>query len=131
MFLDASAAIAILAREEDQSCLAEKLATASVVLFSPLANYETCVGLARSLNCHPADAEQFVCRMLDAIQARTVDLTDEIGIAALRAHMLFGKGRHRASLNMGDCFAYACATVHKVPLLCKGDDFIHTGIELA
>ena len=32
---------------------------------------------------------------------------------------------------MGDCFAYACAKVHKVPLLCKGDDFVHTDIEIA
>ena len=131
MFLDASAAIAILAREEDQSSLAEKLAGAPIVLFSPLAYYETCAGLARALNSHPSVAEQFVRKMLNAAQVRTVDLTEEIGIAAVTAHRLFGKGRHRASLNMGDCFAYACARVHKVPLLCKGDDFIHTDIELA
>ncbi len=131
MFLDASAAIAILAREEDQARLAEKLAAAPIVLFSPLAFYETCAGLARALNGPPADAEQFVRKMLDAAQIRTVDLTEEIGVAAFTAHRLFGKGRHRASLNMGDCFAYACAKVHKVPLLCKGDDFIHTDIELA
>jgi ribonuclease VapC len=131
MFLDASAAIAILAREEGHLRFAEKLATASVVLFSPLAYYETCAGLARSLSCHPADAELLVRKMLEATQAKTVDLTDETGAAAMRAHMFFGKGRHRASLNMGDCFAYACAKIHKVPLLCKGDDFIHTDIELA
>jgi ribonuclease VapC len=44
----------------------------------------------------------------------------------------YGKGQHsKARLNMGDSFAYACARVHKATLLCKGDDFIHTDIELA
>ena len=41
------------------------------------------------------------------------------------------KGRHRAALNMGDCFAYACAKMNRVPLLCKGDDFVHTDIRIA
>jgi ribonuclease VapC len=43
----------------------------------------------------------------------------------------FGKGRHPARLNMGDCFAYACARAHGVPLLFKGDDFGLTDIEVA
>jgi ribonuclease VapC len=131
MFLDASAAIAILAREEDEVIIAEKLASAALVLFSPLSYYETCVGLARVLGGHPNDSEVIVREMLQTIQVRTVDLSAEIGIEAVKAHMRFGKGRHRARLNMGDCFAYACARFHKVPLLCKGDDFIHTDIELA
>jgi ribonuclease VapC len=40
----------------------------------------------------------------------------------------FGKGRHRAGLNYGDCFAYALALMLGEPLLCKGDDFIHTDL---
>jgi ribonuclease VapC len=43
----------------------------------------------------------------------------------------FGKGRHRAQLNMGDCFAYACARRQGAPLLFKGDDFGRTDIEVA
>ena len=52
-------------------------------------------------------------------------------IAALEAHARFGKGVHPAKLNMGDCFAYACARVHGAPLLYKGEDFALTDIEAA
>ena len=43
----------------------------------------------------------------------------------------YGKGHHKAALNMGDCFAYACAKAHKVPLLFKGQDFALTDIAVA
>jgi len=51
--------------------------------------------------------------------------------SARRAARLYGKGRHPARLNFGDCFAYACAKILGVPLLCKGNDFAQTDIKLA
>ena len=48
---------------------------------------------------------------------------------ARRAFSRFGKGRHRAGLNYGDCFSYALAMVVGEPLLFKGDDFGHTDVE--
>ncbi|MGC2710288.1 MAG: type II toxin-antitoxin system VapC family toxin, partial [Candidatus Sulfotelmatobacter sp.] len=50
---------------------------------------------------------------------------------AREAYRDFGKGRHRAGLNFGDCFAYALAKEKGKPLLFKGDDFCHTDIEPA
>ncbi len=50
---------------------------------------------------------------------------------AVMAHQRFGKGRHPASLNFGDCFAYACARQLGLPLLYKGNDFSGTDIETA
>jgi len=47
---------------------------------------------------------------------------------ALDAYARYGKGRHRAALNMGDCFAYACAKANRAKLLYKGDDFVHTDL---
>ena len=47
---------------------------------------------------------------------------------ALRAFERFGKRRHPAGLNMGDCFAYACAKAHGAPLLFIGDDFTQTDV---
>jgi ribonuclease VapC len=44
------------------------------------------------------------------------------------AYRMYGKGRHRARLNFGDCFAYALAKETGLPLLFKGDDFVHTDI---
>jgi ribonuclease VapC len=49
----------------------------------------------------------------------------------LRAYARYGKGRHPAALNMGDCFAYACARQVATPLLCKGNGFPLTDIEIA
>lgn len=48
--------------------------------------------------------------------------------AALDAYATYGKGRHRAGLNFGDCFAYACAKTNRARLLYKGDDFFHTDL---
>jgi ribonuclease VapC len=57
-----------------------------------------------------------------------VDLTQ--GQVARTAFSRFGKGRHRAGLNYGDCFAYALAKALGEPLLCRGDDFVHTDLAL-
>jgi ribonuclease VapC len=51
---------------------------------------------------------------------------------AKSAYSRFGRGTgHKASLNMGDCFSYALAKARRLPLLFKGDDFLHTDIEPA
>ncbi len=131
MFLDASAAISILTAETDAKALSAKMAGAEIILISAMSHYETSVGYARSRGVEPAEAEAIMLDFLKDIRAKSVVLDDEIGHEAMQAHIRFGKGRHKASLNMGDCFAYACARVHRVPLLCKGEDFIHTDIDLA
>ena len=53
------------------------------------------------------------------------------GRAAISAFDRFGKGRHAAALNLGDCFAYACARELDIPVLCKGNDFPQTDIGIA
>ena len=58
-------------------------------------------------------------------------ITAEMGRAALSAFDRYGRGRHSAALNMGDCFAYACARQLDLPLLFKGDDFPLTDITIA
>ena len=58
-------------------------------------------------------------------------ITVEIGRNALSAFERYGRGRHPAALNMGDCFAYACARQLDIPLLFKGDDFPLTDITIA
>jgi ribonuclease VapC len=51
--------------------------------------------------------------------------------AATQAFMRFGKGRHPAALNLGDCMTYATATIAQQPLLCIGNDFARTDVERA
>jgi ribonuclease VapC len=131
MFLDASAIIAILARESDASALAARLDRADRVCTSPIAVYEAVLGLARTGNIAPADARAIVDRFLEELGAEIVTIDAVVGRAAIDAFDRFGKGRHPAALNLGDCFAYACADQRQMPILCKGDDFPRTDIPIA
>ena len=69
--------------------------------------------------------------LLDENGIETVDWTNSLADIATEAFMRFGKGRHKASLNFGDCMAYALAKSLDAPLLYKGDDFAKTDIESA
>jgi ribonuclease VapC len=131
MFIDASAVIAILTFEPEKPALARRLAGAKEPVVSPISVFESVLGLRRIVECRIEDAKVAVDRFVEEVRAEVLALDAAIGAEAVMAHQRFGKGRHRAGLNMGDCFAYACAKVRGVPLLCKGDDFVHTDIEIA
>jgi len=130
MFIDASAIVAIVARESDAAALAARLAQTSKTYVSPMCVYEAVLGLARSQNYALSDARRLVARFIDELGAEMIDIDTNIGHAALDAFERFGKGRHPAGLNLGDCFAYACARQLRVALLCKGDDFKRTDIAI-
>lgn len=131
MFLDASAIIAIIARENDAAALAGRLGQARRVHVSPIAIYEAALGLARIGNTALAEARSAVDRLLAEVRAEIVSIDADDAAAAIDAFDRFGKGRHAAALNMGDCFAYACAKRLDVPLLFKGNDFPRTDIAAA
>ena len=131
MFLDASAVIAIIAREDDAASLTARLDRADTVFTSPIAVYESVLGLARVSGTSIADATAVLDRFLAEVNATIVPIDASHGRAAIAAFARFGKGRHGAALNLGDCFAYACARTLDVPLLCKGDDFPQTDIGIA
>lgn len=131
MFVDASAIIAIIAEEADANDLAACLSQARRVAVSPIVIYEATTGLARKRACSIANAERLVAEFIEATQAEILEIAPATARGALRAFERFGRGRHRADLNMGDCFAYACAKAEGLPMLFKGDDFIHTDIRAA
>lgn len=131
MFVDASAWVAILANEPEALILEERLLGAGAVLVSPIAVWETVRAVAKSIQVEPARAAELTRAYMARVRARTVSIGVSEEAVALEAHARFGKGVHPAKLNMGDCFAYACAKVHGVPLLYKGDDFALTDIEAA
>ena len=132
MFVDASAVVAIIVREPEFEGLVEKLEAAAKRFTSPLAKYEAVLAINRILSPPSLQATQAVVdRLFDLYEIRTVDISPEVGVEAIGAFDQFGKGRHEARLNMGDCFSYACAKLLKVPLLCKGNDFIQTDIKIA
>lgn len=131
MFIDASAWVAIILREPEREQFRIALADAEVVLTSPMAIWETVRAVTRE-NRDPVEVVSArLMALLASVGARIVEIGAPEGQLAVEAHARFGKGVHPARLNMGDCFAYACAKVHGVPLLYKGEDFALTDIEAA
>ncbi len=131
MFVDASAIIAIIGDEEDRLSLPARLAQAGAVFVSAIVLYEATTGLARKRACSIEQAEELVGLFVEETAAQTIEIGAEIGSTAIRAFGRYGRGRHKADLNMGDCFAYACARACGAPLLFKGNDFVHTDIAVA
>jgi ribonuclease VapC len=130
MFVDASAIVAILVEESDAASLTKRLEQAVAPCTSPIAIYEAVAGVARVRTVEIRTAETILDRFLEQARVRVVPITAEIGRGALTAFERYGRGRHPAALNMGDCFAYACARVLDMPLLFKGDDFPLTDITI-
>jgi ribonuclease VapC len=131
MFVDASANVAILTYEPEKPHFEKLLQHTGETLPSPMALYETVMGVMRKLACDINAAQDAVNEFVRDTDARVVAIDYDVGQAALIAFQRFGKGRDKAKLNMGDCFGYACARIHQVPMLCKGDNFIHTDIKIA
>ena len=69
--------------------------------------------------------------LLRASEAEVIPFNEDHGRSALRAYLKFGKGRHPAALNFGDCLCYATASLARQPLLFVGDDFSRTDIQQA
>lgn len=131
MFVDASAWTAIILGEPEREQLRTTLADAEVVLTSPLATWETVQAVARETKGTIEYVSTRLVTLQISVGARVVAIGAEEGRIALEAHARYGKGVHPAKLNMSDCFSYACAKVHGVPLLYKGEDFALTDIAAA
>ena len=129
MFVDASALTAILAGEPDAAALVARLQRARQRLTSPLAVWETTIALARILDLALPEAQQAVQDYLALATIQVIAVPPTAAAGAIEAFDRFGKGRHPAGLNFGDCFAYACARSYRMPLLFKGNDFPLTDIQ--
>jgi ribonuclease VapC len=126
LFIDASALVALLALEEGFEVLGEKLDQADQRITSPIAPWEATIALSKSCGIMLDFAIRDVQAFISARGVSVVSVGEIEGAVALTAQRRYGKGRHRARLNMGDCFAYACAKTNGAKLLYKGDDFVHT-----
>lgn len=125
MIVDTSAVLAVLLGEEEAEAFMELLLKSDECLMSAVSFVETSI-VAES------NGGDGGVRQLDAF-LRTAEISiepvsREQAFAARQAYSDFGKGRHPAGLNLGDCFAYALAKVSGVPLLFKGNDFRKTDI---
>lgn len=131
IFVDASAMIAMIAGEADADALADRLAIDPVHACSALSIWETVAGLCRTYAFSVKAADATVRSFLSFNSFRFVTIGEaEYGMAK-QAYAEFGRGRHTAGLNMGDCFAYACTKTNDASLLFKGTDFGKTDIRAA
>ena len=125
--VDASAVVAILQTEIGYERIAEKLLVWEDRRISPISWVEVTLALARKYADPAAIADAYLLRT--AIKMHGID-SDQAELARY-AYMTFGKGRHPARLNIGDCFSYAAAKALNAPLLYVGDDFAKTDIRAA
>ncbi|HEY1935890.1 MAG TPA: type II toxin-antitoxin system VapC family toxin [Acetobacteraceae bacterium] len=131
IFVDASAMIAMMAGERDADELADRLGAERMRLCSAVSIWETVAGLCRTYTFSVPSARAAVRSFIELNNVRYVSIGEQEFDLAAQACAEFGKGRHAASLNMGDCFAYACAKVNRAALLFKGTDFSKTDIRIA
>lgn len=128
-FVDASVVVAIIGREEDWEVLAGRLDADAVRLWSPMSQWESVAGTRSRLRTTAALAREQVFAFGADWNFTLVPIGQAEAAMSLAAYERFGKGTgHRAQLNMGDCFAYACARTNGAKLLYKGNDFIHTDL---
>ncbi|MEQ1953374.1 type II toxin-antitoxin system VapC family toxin [Mesorhizobium sp. CN2-181] len=131
MFVDASALTVLMTVEDGSHHLFAKVERAGTRLTSPLAVWEAAVAVSRTTGLEIEQAGHEVDDYLTLAKIDLVPIPAEAAELALGAFDRYGKGRHPARLNMGDCFAYARARHFAQPLLYKDDDFAQTDIETA
>lgn len=128
MVIDSSAIIAILSNESEAEHLAEAITNDPIRLMSAASLLEIAIVIeARYGEAGGDKLDQLLQKAEIKIEPVTVEQVE----VARRAYRSYGKGRHPAALNFGDCFSYALAKVLGEPLLFKGEDFRQTDIELA
>ena len=128
MVIDTSVLVAILVGEDDRRALLEKMAAAPRLLFSAGSLVEAGSVL---MNHGAGDYEHRLDPFLKRAGIQIIPVDYAQAVLGREAYRRFGKGRHPASLNLGDCFSYALAMKAGDPLLFKGNDFSKTDVQVA
>lgn len=128
MVLDSSALVAILLLEPNHEELQAKIESAPGVAIGAPTLVETLLVLTGRVRGEPILALR---ELLHAAEAEVIPFSEDHSRVALQAYLRFGKGRHPAALNFGDCLCYATASLAGQPLLYVGDDFSRTDIQRA
>ncbi|HJR53148.1 MAG TPA: type II toxin-antitoxin system VapC family toxin [Gemmatimonadota bacterium] len=128
MILDSSAILSIVYREPEYDVLVAKILNAPLAGIGTPTLVETGIVLTARLGPF---ARGIVERFLDEFQVVEVPFGERHWRTAVDAFERFGRGRHPAGLNFGDCLAYASASVADEELLYVGDDFQHTDVRVA
>ncbi len=125
MVIDSSALLSILLAEDDAPAMAAAILADNRRLISAMTFLETSVVIEAKKG--PAGGREFDL-LLHVAAIEVANMTPEQAELAREAYRRYGKGRHRAKLNLGDCCSYALARHSGEPLLFKGEDFSQTDI---
>ena len=123
--LDTSCLMAVALRESDHETYEALLSWATVLHLSAVSRVEL------QIVAHNKEVAAEVDALLDALKINIVVFDQGQSTLAIAAFTQYGKGRHPAALNFGDCCAYALAKSMNLPLLYKGNDFAQTDIASA
>ena len=126
MVIDTSALAAIVLGEPDRDRFFDAITAATTRKVSAASVVELVELYVRRLSI-PDPAAALMADLVK-LNITIVGINNEQTYTAMDARVRYGKGRHPAGLNYGDCFSYALATVMGEPLLFKGDDFTETDI---
>ncbi len=125
MVIDSSILVALLLREPEADAFLAAIENAPTRLVSTATILETSMVILGRLR---GEGGPRLRTMLKALDLELVPFTTDQLDIAMEAFRRFGKGRHPAALNFGDCFSYALASATGEPLLFKGEDFARTDI---
>lgn len=129
MFIDASAIVAILTSEPEQSALLSELDRHDELITSAISVWEAAAAVSRKSTKSATIEWRRVTEFLSDGEVEIQSIDFAIVRAALRAFDRYGRrSGHPAQLNMGDCFAYAYAKKYGIPLLYVGNDFSQTDV---
>ncbi len=128
MVLDSSAIVAIHLKEPGHERLIEAIEKAEIAVVGVPTLLEAAMVLSTRLG---QDARPLLFAFVRRLETEVVAFNEEHLDAATTAFLRFGRGRHAAGLNFGDCMSYAVAAVAGMPLLFTGEDFARTDIEPA
>lgn len=128
MILDSSALVAVFLNEPGAEVLVAKLGEAGTIAMGAPALVEAGIVLTARVG---DEAQALLSQFLTEFGIETLPFGDAHWRAAVDAYRRFGKGRHKAGLNFGDCMSYATAKLAGRPLLCTGNDFAQTDAALA
>jgi ribonuclease VapC len=127
MIIDSSAVLAVIIKEPGHERVVHELAASQETRMGAPTQLETGIVLTARLGPR---GKTILARFLEENAIQIVAFDEDHAAVALDAYSRFGKGRHPAALNFGDCCTYATASLSGEPLLCVGEDFRQTDLPL-
>jgi ribonuclease VapC len=128
MILDSSAIITVLLREPGFEDVLNSISSADNLAIAGPTLAETGIVLGSRIG---DSARSILVQFVHEWRVSIIPFGEEHWQEAVDAYQRFGKGRHKAALNFGDCLTFAAARLARRPLLCTGDDFAKTDLQLA